>query len=55
MSQLFMDRKKRAKLKEKFGLTDSSISEACHFKTNSKLARSVRSYAVNFLEAYPVL
>lgn len=55
MSQLFMDRGKRKALKEEFGLSESAISEAIHFKSNGKLARSVRSYAVNHLGAYPVL
>lgn len=55
MAQLFMDRGKRKKLKDKFQLSDSAISEAIHFKSNGKLARSVRSYAVNVLNAYPVL
>ena len=55
LAQLVMDRGKRKKLKDKFQLSDSAISEAIHFKSNGKLARSVRSYAVNVLNAYPVL
>ena len=55
MSQLFMDRQKRKKLKEKFQLSDSAISEAIHFKSNGKTAREIRAYAVNHLKAFPVL
>lgn len=55
MSQIYMDRQKRRRLKEKYKLSDPTISEMMHFKSNSKLAREVRSFAVNVLQAYPVI
>lgn len=55
MSQLFLDRKKRRALKEKFGYSDATISEAIHFKSQGENARRIRSYAVNVLGAFPVL
>lgn len=55
MSQIFLSTHNRNKLKEKFGVTDSSISFAIHFKRHSQLARRIRDYAVNQLGAFITL
>lgn len=55
MSQVFMSSKKRAKLKEKFGVSEQTLSAAVHFKKKSELSRRIRSYAVNRLNAFVLL
>ena len=43
----------RQALSEKFGVSVTSVSLALNFRTNSIMARRIRSYAVNILKGIP--
>lgn len=55
MSQIIVSKSNRARLKNEFQCSDSSLSIALHFKWNSILARRIRSRAVNHYQAIPVI
>ena len=44
-----------ARLKEKFLVSEATISMALNFRLNSPKAREIRSYAVNYLKCYFIL
>lgn len=46
---VFVSKKARKALVEKYSVVASSISEATHFKRNSAVSREIRCYAVNSL------
>lgn len=49
-NHIFISPTARAQLKEHFGCSEPTISDAIHFRYNSFLARSIRVYAVNYLK-----
>lgn len=55
MSQIVLRKDTRELLRDMFKISDSMLSLALHFKSNSLRARRVRSYAVNQLKAFPIL
>lgn len=46
---IFVTKKARKELSEKYGVVASTISEATHFQRNSALSREIRCNAVNSL------
>lgn len=46
--QIYVRRADRKRLKEKFKVSDVTLSEALHFKKHSKLCREIRTFAVNY-------
>lgn len=55
MGQICLRKGTRKVLREQFKFSESALSMALHFKYNSLLARRVRVYAVNKLNAFPLL
>lgn len=46
--QIYVRRDDRKRLKEKFKVSDVTLSEALHFRKHSRLCREIRSFAVNY-------
>lgn len=50
--KIYTTSKCREALRQKFGTSGVTISVALNFKSNSVLARKIRCYTVNHLQAY---
>lgn len=48
--RIFAGKKDRKLLKERFQVTDATVSEALRFISSSRKNRELRSYAVNYLQ-----
>lgn len=42
-------------LKSKFNCSNTAVSRALNFRVNSAQARTIRSYAINFLKCYFII
>ena len=45
--QIYVRRGDRQRLRERFKVSEVTLSEALHFKKHSKVCREIRTYAVN--------
>lgn len=55
MSVIVLRKGTRSALRSAFGCSESAISMMLHFKWNSLIARRMRSFAVNNMNAFPIL